>query len=153
VPDHGSYETEEDARLTPAVRAIHEASRASRRRGVILGELNHRLLDEACSAAGVEVGAYQHRILLWLAEQEPQMCEAIADIIRRAAQPPEGTVTQWGVRPRDTVLQYPGEEMARKLLPQVRRAYCEPEAVVVSRQVTPWTEAPEPAEDEDEEHG
>lgn len=83
MADHGPFETEDDARLTPAVRAVYEAARASNRRGA-MGELNHRMLDEACTAAGVELGAYDHRILLWLAVFEPQMCAVFAKLIRRA---------------------------------------------------------------------
>lgn len=150
MPEHGPFATERQVRETAAVRSANAAFDADPGAGKHIS--NHlRILTDACEAAGVELGAYDSGVLAWLANWEPETCAAIAGLIRRAAQPPEGTVTEWGVRPRDTVLQYLSEEMARKLLPQVRRAYCEPEAVVVSRQVTPWTEAPEPAEDED--HG
>lgn len=81
--DHGPYETEDDARLIRAVRVVYEAARASDRRGA-MDELNHRMLDEACTAAGVELGAYDHRILLWLAVFEPQMCAVFAGLIHRA---------------------------------------------------------------------
>lgn len=79
----GPFETEEAARTHPAVRAIYEASRSNPRTGG-LGEGNHRLLEEACTAAGVELGHYDHRILLWLADWEPQMCAVIAGLITRA---------------------------------------------------------------------
>jgi len=84
VPE-GPFETEEDARTHPAVRAIYEASASSSRRGV-MDEGNRRLLEEACSAAGVELGHYDRRILLWLASYEPQMCAVVAAMITRAHQ-------------------------------------------------------------------
>lgn len=45
----------------------------------------HRLLEGACAAAGVTLGAYDHRILLWLAGWEPQTCAVVAGLITRAA--------------------------------------------------------------------
>jgi len=44
----------------------------------------HRLLEDTCRAAGVQLGAYDHRILLWLAEWEPSTCAVVAGLIRRA---------------------------------------------------------------------
>lgn len=44
-----------------------------------------RLLEGACGAAGVKLGAYDHRILVWLAGWEPQMCAVIAGLITRAS--------------------------------------------------------------------
>jgi len=67
----GPHETEQQMRELPAVRAIYDAMRASHRRGV-MGELGYRLLDEACEAAGVKVGAHDHRILIQLAGFEPE---------------------------------------------------------------------------------
>jgi hypothetical protein len=43
-----------------------------------------RLLEGACGAAGVTLGAYDHRILVWLAGWEPQTCAVIAGLISRA---------------------------------------------------------------------
>jgi hypothetical protein len=81
----GPYETEQQMRELPAVRAIYDAMHASHRRGVI-GELGYRLLDEACEAASVEIGAYDHRILTWLAGFEPETCAVVAGLITRAYQ-------------------------------------------------------------------
>jgi len=44
--------------------------------------LNHRMLCEACTAAGVELGACDHAILTWLAGYEPQACAVIAGLIQ-----------------------------------------------------------------------
>jgi hypothetical protein len=39
---------------------------------------------EACSAAGVEVGAHDHRVLVWLAGWGPETCAVVAGLITRA---------------------------------------------------------------------
>ncbi|HUY51679.1 MAG TPA: hypothetical protein VMV92_39245 [Streptosporangiaceae bacterium] len=80
----GPFETEREALDLPAIRGIYDAMHASTRRG--LGdELCLRLLEEACAAAGVELGGYDRRILAWLAGWEAQMCAVVAGIITRAA--------------------------------------------------------------------
>jgi hypothetical protein len=83
----GPYETEAQAR--EAVRAIYEAAHATSRRGV-MAEGNHKLLEDACRVAGVQLGAYDHRILTWLAGWEPQTCAVVAGLISRAAAHPGG---------------------------------------------------------------
>ena len=77
-------ETEQQARQLPEVRAIWEAVHATPRRGV-LAEHCHKLLEDACTAAGVEIGAYDHRILIWLSGWEPQICAVVAGLVTRAA--------------------------------------------------------------------
>lgn len=79
----GPFETEREVLDLPAVKAIYAAMRASNRRGGGK-EACHRLLEEACAAAGAELAAYDHRILLWLAGYEPQVCAVFAGIITRA---------------------------------------------------------------------
>jgi hypothetical protein len=76
----GPYETERQA--ADAARHIYDSPP-----GPAWGEGNHRLLEDACTAAGVQLGAYDHRILLWLAGWEPSACAVIAGIIRRASRP------------------------------------------------------------------
>ena len=44
----------------------------------------HRLLEDTCRAAGVQLGAYEPRILLWLADWEPSTVAVVAGLIRRA---------------------------------------------------------------------
>ena len=82
----GPYETDRRVRELPAVRAIYDAMHASRRRGGVMGELGYRLLDEACEAASVKVGAYDHRILIWLRGFEPETCAVLAGLITRGYQ-------------------------------------------------------------------
>ena len=84
APVTGPLETERQARELPAVRAVYEAFRASPGVGRMAPH-NHRMLEDACSAAGVEPGAFDHRILLWLAGFEPTTCAVVAGLISRAA--------------------------------------------------------------------
>ena len=77
--DHGPFETDDQARMLPEVRAIHEAFRAGT--GDLSGE---RMMLDACEAAGIRLGAYDARILHWVAGFEVQDCAVIAGIIRRA---------------------------------------------------------------------
>jgi hypothetical protein len=51
---------------------------------------NHQLLCEALAAAGVELGAYDHRIVGWLSNWEPQTCAVVARLITRAHQAGRG---------------------------------------------------------------
>ena len=81
----GPFETEDQARALVEVRAIYDTAHASNRPGVMT-EMNVAMLGGACSGAGVELGAYDVRILTWLAQFEPQTVAVVADIIRRAAE-------------------------------------------------------------------
>lgn len=79
----GPFETERDAQNSPEVQAIFAAIDASPGTGRMFPH-NHRMLEEACNKAGVELGAYDHRILAWLSGYEPATCAVIAGIISRA---------------------------------------------------------------------
>jgi hypothetical protein len=80
----GPYETEREARETPAARAVYEAFDAGPGPGK-MAPGNMKMMLDAVGAAGVQVGAYDVRILEWLAGYEPQMCAVIAGLITRAA--------------------------------------------------------------------
>jgi hypothetical protein len=83
-PAPGPFETEAQVRELPAVRAVHAAF--DRDPGVgKMAPHSHRMLCEALSAAGVELGAYDHRIVSWLAGWEPQTVAVIAGWVQRAA--------------------------------------------------------------------
>jgi hypothetical protein len=69
-------ETERQAR--DLVRHILDSPPGSFRDG------NHRHLEDACGAAGVTLGAYDQRILFWLAGWEPQVVAVMASLIARA---------------------------------------------------------------------
>ncbi len=81
---HGPCGTSTRARELPAVRCPTGPMRARPRLGVVANH-SHQMLEEACAAAEVEVGASGHSILIWLARFEPKTCAAIARLIRRAA--------------------------------------------------------------------
>jgi hypothetical protein len=78
----GPYETERDARM--AVSHITRSTAESWQDG------SQRLLEDACTAAGVTLGAYDQRILRWLAGFEPATCAVIAGLISRAHVPQIG---------------------------------------------------------------
>ena len=73
----GPFETEAEARA--AVRHITGSPAAAWKDG------NLRLLEDAYRAAGAELGAYDHSVVVFLAGLlEPQMCGALAASIARA---------------------------------------------------------------------
>lgn len=48
------------------------------------GTGNLQLLEDAARAAGVQLGAFDYRVMLWLAGFEPATCAVVAGLIRRA---------------------------------------------------------------------
>lgn len=79
-PAPGPYETERDA-----ARAARAAGGPLRDGWSILSaEQNRQLLTQACDSAGVTLGAYDQRILAWLAGFEDTACGVIAGLIARA---------------------------------------------------------------------
>ena len=79
----GPFETQREALDLPAVQAIYEAFRADPGVGRMAPH-SLRMLEEACAAAGVGLGAYDRRVLAWLAGWEPQVCAVVAGLITRA---------------------------------------------------------------------
>jgi hypothetical protein len=75
----GPYATERQA--AAAVRHITGSP------GEAWGPGLHKHLEDACSAAGVELGAYDHQILLWLADYPPAVVAVVAGLIGRANGP------------------------------------------------------------------
>ncbi len=83
----GPYESEQQARETPAVRAVYDAFDADPGVGKMAPH-NFLMLVQACEAAGVGLGSpssYDRQILAWLAGWEPQTCAVVAALITRAA--------------------------------------------------------------------
>jgi hypothetical protein len=80
IVGRGPFEREAEARAVPAVRAVYAAEPGHGN----WQALNHRIICDALSAAGVEVGAYDHRVIVWVAGFEPQMCAVVAGLIARA---------------------------------------------------------------------
>jgi len=75
------YETERQA--TAAVAGIYANCELSNQRGV-MGEANLAFLRESCDQAGVALGAFDTRILAWLAGWEPETCAVVAGLVTRA---------------------------------------------------------------------
>ena len=86
--DHGPFDTEQQARELPAVQAVYDAFRADPGIGKMQPHEQRMLLD-ALAEAGVYLGAYDHRIVEWLANWEPQTVAVIAGWITRASQAAE----------------------------------------------------------------
>jgi len=81
----GPFETEQQARQLPAVRAVYDAF--DRDPGVgKMAPHNLRLLLDALAGAGVYVGAYDIQIARWVAGWEPQTVAVIAGWVQRAGQ-------------------------------------------------------------------
>ena len=66
----GPFETEQQARDIPAVQAVYEAFRADPGVGKMTPH-NLAMLEQACAAAGVDLGAFDRRVLVWLSGWEP----------------------------------------------------------------------------------
>jgi len=71
---HGPYETE-----TAVIAELRrrEQSRESAPNGAFT-------IRAACEARGIELGAYDERIITWLGGMSAQTSEVVADLIRRA---------------------------------------------------------------------
>ena len=73
---NGPYETELEA---------VKAARIWETQGQTMLSASLTMLIEACSAAGVTLGAYDTRTLEWLAgHDQPQRCAVVAGLIERA---------------------------------------------------------------------
>jgi len=84
-PAAGPFATERAA--SAEVRRAYGALRPAPPAAGSVTRLNGELLTRACAGAGVELGAYDHQILRWLAGWEPGTCAVIAGLITRAAAP------------------------------------------------------------------
>lgn len=76
----GPYETERKALADAA--EVYDAMRSKRGQVHVL---NLAVLEEACTAAKVELGEYDRSVIVWLAGFEPQQTQVVAELIRRAA--------------------------------------------------------------------
>ncbi len=80
----GPFENEREVLRLPAVRAVYEAFDADPGPGKMAPH-NYRMLCEALDAAGVEVGAFDVRIVGWLAGWEPSTVAVVCGLITRAS--------------------------------------------------------------------
>ena len=74
----GPYETEREA--ATAARRIYDLEPGT----CAWAAASHRLLEDACTAAGVELGAFDHQIAQWLSTWEPSTGAVVAGLIGRA---------------------------------------------------------------------
>lgn len=115
--DAGPYEDERQAAAT--VREVYDRARLGERG--TMGQFNRDRLTAACAAAGVRLGAYDERIIAWLAGWEPETVAVLVGLVLRSARaltPQTHTVTldvtdpdalfvltdalrEWGARQRD----------------------------------------------------
>jgi hypothetical protein len=80
----GPYETERAARSEPYPRAVYARHRVGRDAPTdSVAQATAHLLA-TCEAAGVQLGAYDVRILTWLAGWEPETVQVVAGLIGRA---------------------------------------------------------------------
>lgn len=84
----GPYENEREALAAPMpreVRALHDAGMVRSGDPARLGAgtaLHH--LEAACIESGVVLGAYDRRVLAWLADGETSTTQVVIGLIRRA---------------------------------------------------------------------
>lgn len=83
APMTGPFETERQARELPAVRAVYAAFDADPGVGKMAPH-NQRMILDALAGAGVYLGAYDHRIALWLSQWEPATVAVVCGWIERA---------------------------------------------------------------------
>lgn len=143
MPDTGPYADD---------RAAHAAAIAAIPPGpgrvILSGVQKRRLIESVCTAAGVELGAYDRHILDWLAGWNDSTCAVIAGLIHRGHESGktaalEGSATQWGLRltgdsGEPIFDRYPSEDAARDSVPTFQGVF---DTVVVRCQVTPWKAA------------
>jgi len=78
---NGPFETERQARA-----AAHAIVAPEDGWSILHRDQNRLLLERACNAAGVELGAFDRRILDWLSGFEDSSCSVLAGLIARAAE-------------------------------------------------------------------
>ena len=76
---NGPFETEREART-----AAHQVVRPEEGWSILHKSQNLFVLEQACEAAGVELGAFDRRILDWLSGFEDSICAVVAGLVARA---------------------------------------------------------------------
>lgn len=78
---HGPYGTDSEAMRDAA--HVHQAYRVSYERG-LMDRINEGMLLGALREAGVELGAYDRRIVGWMSDWEPHVVQVLIGWIERA---------------------------------------------------------------------
>jgi hypothetical protein len=81
VNETGPFGTGAEARA--AARALGGEPRPGW--SILSPDQRRAMLTAACEAAGVELGAYDERVIGWLAGWEDETCAVVAGLITRAA--------------------------------------------------------------------
>jgi hypothetical protein len=76
----GPFGTEAEARES----LVHLLAGATLSEQASIPDRNHRVLCQTLTAAGVELGAYDHLIVTWLAGYEPATVAVVAGLVTRA---------------------------------------------------------------------
>lgn len=84
----GPFDSEQQARA--AAHVIVPPTRLS----ILTTAENRQLLEDVCERAGVNLGAYDRRILLWLAGWEDATCAVVAGLITRAHEAARSNLTE-----------------------------------------------------------
>jgi hypothetical protein len=77
--DHGPFESERQAHAAAIAAIPPEDGRL-----ILRDSQNRQLIEDACAAAGVALGAFDRRIVDWLAGFDDSDCAVFAGFIRRA---------------------------------------------------------------------
>jgi hypothetical protein len=81
----GPYQTERETYGEPMYREVSDLPRwVSGDPDHLVRDTRLRYLVGACEAAGVELGAYDLRVLTWLARGETSVAQVVLDLISRA---------------------------------------------------------------------
>lgn len=89
----GPYETEADALDGPVrqeIRALHKAGHYSNELSQVVRAAQLRHLEDACRDASVDLGAFDRKIVEWLAGYESSTVQVIIGLIARAAESKDG---------------------------------------------------------------
>ena len=82
----GPFDSEAEVLALPDVRDVYAMFDADPGPGKMAPH-NHALLIRACVQGGAELGAYDRRILLWLAGSPPATCAVVAGLISAPTMP------------------------------------------------------------------
>lgn len=86
----GPYENERQALAEPMPQAVRNIQDADTIRDTITGHLLR-----ACDQAGIDLGAYDHRTLIWLADGETSTAQVLIGLISRAYAAGQEAARDW----------------------------------------------------------
>lgn len=154
MTDHEPFADERQAHAAAVAAVPPEKGRV-----ILSGLQNRQLVEGACADSGVELGAYDRRIIEWFSGWEDSTCAVLAGLIIRAhesgkAAAPAGAETEWalsytyrprlpGLPARRVVQPYQDEAMAREAVAAVRAEAPGDDPALMCREIGPWKEVPD----------